>query len=56
MELANTKIFKIEVTWHIISNLMSFDIDFHLIYFLSKVLLHHIYNATDLRKKMLYIA
>ena len=50
--------FKIEVMWHNIGNVISFDIDFHLIYFftfLSKALLHHIDNATGLCGQMLYI-
>ena len=34
-----------------IGNVTSFDIDFYLIYLLSKALLHYIDNATGLSKK-----
>ena len=47
---------RIEVIWHTTNNMTSFNIDFYFIYFLSKVLFHHIYDATNLRGKMLYIA
>ena len=55
VEPANTKIFRIEVTWHTIRNIISLNINFHLIYLLSKALLHHIDDATSLSKKTLYI-
>ena len=34
---------------------MNFYIDFHFIYFFSQALFHHIYNATGLYRKVLYI-
>ena len=41
---------------HTIGNMTSFDIDFHLIYFLNKALLYCIDNATDLSGKMLLLS
>ena len=41
--------------WYIIDNLTSLDIDFYFIYFLSKYLLYHIYDAISLSGKTLYI-
>ena len=56
MKPANTKILRIKVTWHTIDQMTSLDIDIYLIYFLSKALLHHIYNPISICEKKLYIA
>ena len=45
----------IEVKWYTLDNVTTFDIDFHLIYLLSKTLLYHICIITNLRGKTSYI-
>ena len=55
MKPANALIFKIEVTWHTLGNVISLDIDFYLIPPLSKTLFYHIYNASGLCRKIFYI-
>ena len=57
--VCNIVTFRIEITWHIIGNVTSLDIDFHLFYlftFSSKALFHHIDDATGLNGKALYIS
>ena len=55
MEPANTEIFRIEIMWHTIGNVTSFDIDFYLIYLLSKALLYYINNAISISRKTLLL-